>query len=333
MYTKMIPQGYLISLLLFTGAVNSYAQSDYPPPGKLVDVNGYKLHLIVEGSDGPPVVMFHGAGDIALIWNLVLPKVSKFTTAVAVDQAGEGWSEHGHAVNMRQQAYDTYTALQNAGIKGPYILVGHSLGGILVRVFAEAYPKAVAGVVLVDATHPDVVLKIYKEGKASWKQMRLTASEKEIPEPVRTPLTKQPEVKTFQPKRDFGDRLKNFSKRDRALFQWFYNERPYSYVPGRKSFEAETMQALYENPIDYSFGDKPLIVISGGNKDDQEGDSNWSTAELRAHSEKLQKDLLRLSTNSEQIIARKSGHQVHLDESGLVAKAIKSVIKKLKSRD
>ncbi|MBO3697971.1 alpha/beta fold hydrolase [Roseivirga sp. E12] len=321
-----------LSFFLLTLFSYSFSQVE-TPPGQLIDVNGYSLHLILEGDGGLPVIMFHGAGDIALIWNLVLPKVAEFTTAIAVDQAGEGWSEHGHAIHMKQQAFDTYKALENAGIEGPYILVGHSLGGILARVFAEAYPEQVAGVVLVDATHPDVVLKVYKDGSSSWRRMRETATSSTIPEANKELLLDKPVLKSFQPSKEFGDMLAKFSEGDQERFQWFYNQRPYTYVPGRKSFESEVLQEVYENPLKYSFGDKPLIVITGGDKSFPEGDEHWSTESLRAHSIKLQKDLLKLSTDAEQIIAKKSGHQVHLDEPDLVVDAIRKVYKKLKSKD
>lgn len=324
----------IMGVLLFCLTSPVFGQME-AEPGELIDVNGYKLHLIVKGKEksGPPVIMFHGAGHIALIWNLVLPRVAKFTTAIAVDQAGEGWSDHGHAIHMKQQAYDTYTALQNAGIEGPYILVGHSLGGILVRVFAEAYPEEVAGVVMVDATHPDVVLKIYKDGKPSWKRMRETASSSAIPEANKEMLLRKPTLKSFQPKRDFGDLLDGFTQEDQQKFDWIFNQRPYTYVSGRKSYEAEMFQELYQNESQYSFGDKPLLVITGGNKSYSEGDENWSTADLRAHSIHLQQDLLKLSTDSQQIIAKKSGHQVHVDQPKLVAKAIKRVYQMLKNRE
>lgn len=307
-------------------------QNPMAPPGKLVEVNGYKLHLIVAGEDGPAVVMFHGAGDIGLIWNLVLPEVGKFGRAVAVDQAGEGWSDHGHAIHMWQQAYDTHQALINAGIKGPYILVGHSLGGLLTRVYANMYPDEVAGIVLVDATHPDVILRIYQDGKPSWKRMRETSGNREIPALITSNLAKQPELTSFQGKRDFGDQLARFSKLDQERFQWVYNERPFTYVKGRSSYEAETMQLISENPDDYSFGSKPLFVISKGIWTDKEGDEHWSNEALRLESRKLQRDLLSLSTNSKQIIAEKSGHQIHIDEPELVVATIREMIDLLNSR-
>lgn len=314
-------------------SVGLCAQTPMPPPGRLVDVNGHKIHLLTAGQKGPAVVMFHGAGDIGLIWNLVLPEVGKFSRTVAVDQAGEGWSEHGHGVHMWQQAYDTHTALQNAGVEGPYILVGHSLGGLITRVYANMYPDEVAGVVLVDATHPDVVLRIYQNGKPEWKRMRETSKGRKIPAVIKAKLVEQPELKSFQGKRDFGDQLARFSKTDQERFQWIYNERPFTYVKGRSSYEAETMQLIFENPLDYDFGDKPLVVISKGIWTDKEGDEGWSNEALKTESKRLQKELLSLSTNSKHIIAKRSGHQIHLDQPALVVETIRQMVLRLREKN
>lgn len=308
------------------------AQPVPEPPGDMVEVNGYKLHLLIKGEDGPPVVLFHGAGDIGLIWNLVLAGVSQFTRAIAVDQAGEGWSEHGHAIHMWQQAYDTHTALHNAGIEGPYILVGHSLGGLLTRVYMQMYPDEVAGVVLVDATHPDVILRIYEDGKPAWKRMRETSRGRVIPVAVSKKLESQPELSSYKARRDFGDKLTGFSAVDRDRLDWVYNQRPITYVKGRSSFEAETMQLIYENPEAYDFDNKPLIVISKGVWTDKEGDAGWTNQDLRAESERQQKDLLNLSVNSRQVIAWNSGHQVHLDQPELVTAMIRKMVEQLRSR-
>jgi len=309
--------------------LNIQAQT-LPPPGKLIEVNGYNLHLISEGSGGPTVVLFHGAGDIALIWNLVLPELGEHTRAVAVDQAGEGWSDHGHAIHMWQQAYDTHTALQKAGIPGPYILVGHSLGGLLTRVYTKLYPDEVVGIVLVDATHPDVVLKIYEDGQPSWKRMRQTSRGRAIPAIDRSRLAQKPELSSFQPRRDFGDQLAKFSESDKKRFDWFYNQRPFSYVKGRSSFEAETMQLIHENSPEYSFGERPLTVLSKGVWTPKEGDSNWNNEALRKESVRLQKDLLKLSKNSRQVIAHGSGHQIHIDDPALVVAVIVEMIESLR---
>ncbi|WP_299361232.1 alpha/beta hydrolase [Winogradskyella sp.] len=322
----------IITLIVLFVAINCFSQEkQYPAPGKLVDIGGYNIHLIVQGEDtsGPTVVFFHGAGDIALIWNLVLPKVGSFATAVAIDHAGEGWSDHGYGMSLDQQVFDSHQALKMAGLKPPYIVVGHSLGGILANLFASEYKDDVSGVVLVDATHPDIVLKIYNKSakKMEWKKMRLTANDT-IPEVKKTPLSSIPEVKSFQPKRDFGDMLNKFSESDKKLFHWIYNERPWTYVKGQgNTYEAEIFQRMYSNYDNYNLGDIPLIVISADNKDNPEGDDNWSTDELIEHSQNLQKLLLGLSSNSTHIVASNSGHYIHVDEPDVIVDAIKILLK------
>lgn len=295
-------------------------------------MGGYQMHYLEAGKNiaGPTIIFFHGAGDIALHWNLVLPKVGEFAHAIAIDQNGEGWSEHGHGASLKQQVYDSYRLLQKTGIEGPYIVVGHSLGGILAHQFAVAYKEEVAGVVFVDATHPDVVLKIFNKQKETmeWKKMRLNAS-KPIPEIKTNPITSEREVSSFIPRRDLGDQLANFTAEDQARFNWIYNERPWTYIKGNTStYEAEIFQEMYEHYDNYSLGAVPLIVISGGKKDAPDGDTNWSSEALIAHSTKLQKSFLKLSDNSRQIITKNSGHSIHLEEPMVIVQAIRGMINK-----
>jgi len=324
---------FSLSLIVLCCSSSLAQTTSFPPPGILVDNGGYDLHLIIEGKDiiGPTVVFFHGAGDIALNWNLVLPSVGEFATAVAIDQNGEGWSEHGHGMSLKQQVYDSHEVLRKANLKPPYILVGHSLGGIIANLFAVQYKDETAGVIMVDATHPDVVLKMYNKAskKMEWKKMRLTADDT-IP-PVKTsPLTTPKEVMSFQPRKDFGGMLDKFSEKDRAHFHWIYNQRPWTYVKGEgNTYEAELFQMMYEHYENYSLGHMPLIVITGGAKEVKEGDENWSSQNLMKHSILLQKNLLTLSSNSEQIIAKHSGHHIHIDEPEVVVAAIKKLVKQI----
>src|SRR2546422_1727822 len=131
----------------------------YPPPGKLVDVGGYRLHISCTGKGSPTVVLIAGGGDFSFDWDLVQPDVSRFTRACSYDRAGLAWSDPGPTPHtMGQDAYELHTLLKAARIKGPYVLVGHSVGGLIARVYAEQYPDEVAGMVLVDSTHEDTTL-------------------------------------------------------------------------------------------------------------------------------------------------------------------------------
>src|SRR5689334_4574334 len=124
----------------------------YPPPGRLVDVGGYRLHIQCVGTGSPTVVLDAGLGGMSLDWNLVQTEMGRTTQVCAYDRAGMGWSEPGPQPRPPGQiARELHTLLTNAGIPGPYVLVGHSLGGKNVRMFALQHPEEVAGMVLVDA--------------------------------------------------------------------------------------------------------------------------------------------------------------------------------------
>ncbi|WP_420387832.1 alpha/beta hydrolase [Roseivirga sp.] len=322
---------FLLTLLLSGQLV---AQSNIQiPPGKMVEMGGYKMHYLETGEskNGPTVIFFHGAGDIALHWNLVLPLVAEFAHSIAIDQNGEGWSEHGHGNSLKQQVYDSHQMLKEAGISGPYIVVGHSLGGILAHQFAVQYKRETAGLIFVDATHPDVVLKIFNRESETmeWKQMRLNAK-REVPEVSTGSINSEREIASFKAQRDFGDQLEKFSQEDQQRFNWIYNERPWTYIKGQSStYEAEIFQEMYEHYDQYDLGDLPLVVITGVKKKKPEGDENWSGKALRHHSRQLQKDFLKLSTNSQQIIAKKSGHSIHIDQPELIASVIKDMLMEL----
>jgi pimeloyl-ACP methyl ester carboxylesterase len=128
-------------------------QNPPAPLGKLVDVGGYRVHLYCTGTASPTVVIV-GAG-FSFNWGLVQPEVAKFTQVRSYDHSGIGWSESGPKDSCSLRVTEVHTALKNAGIKGPYVLVGHSLGGLVARLYAGQYPDEVAGMVFVDhAFHP-----------------------------------------------------------------------------------------------------------------------------------------------------------------------------------
>jgi pimeloyl-ACP methyl ester carboxylesterase len=130
----------------------------FPPPGQMVDVGGYRLHLNIMGADkgSPTVILDAGMVSFSSNWAWVQPEVAKVARVVAYDRAGFGWSDSGPKPrDAGQSARELHIALEKAGINGPYVLAGHSYGGLTVRAFAALYPNEVAGVVLVDGSHPD----------------------------------------------------------------------------------------------------------------------------------------------------------------------------------
>lgn len=127
----------------------------YPMTGQLVDVDGHRVHLNCTGSGSPTVVLQPGGGDFSSVWARIAPAVAAHTRVCVYDRPGRGWSDPTDSPqDATQVATDLHTLLQRAHVPGPYVLAGHSFGGLYVLTHAERYPADVAGMVLIDATNP-----------------------------------------------------------------------------------------------------------------------------------------------------------------------------------
>ena len=149
----------IIAILIFACAGLAYERRGerrdairFPPPGRLVEAgNAQRLHIHVTGAGGPTVVLESGIAATSLSWALVQPAVAQFSTVCSYDRAGLGWSDTTSAVPTAAGiARELRTLLRNAQLPGPYILVGHSFGGLAAQRFAALYRNDVSGLVLVD---------------------------------------------------------------------------------------------------------------------------------------------------------------------------------------
>ena len=126
-----------------------------PVPGRLVDVGGYRLHLNCAGTGSPTVVLLNGLGETSPQWARVTPDVATTTRVCAYDRAGQGWSDDSpHPADATSAATDLHRLLAAAGEPGPYVLAGHSSGGVHALTYAHLYPADVSGVVLLDSASP-----------------------------------------------------------------------------------------------------------------------------------------------------------------------------------
>src|SRR5512134_1235651 len=157
---SLIVLSILVFVLAMAGMIYQTASAEadrrnLPAPGNLIDVGGFKMHIYCMGEGSPTVILETLSGGTSSYWGWIQPEVAKETRVCVYDRAGRGWSEPDpEPITLGRTVRNMHTLLTNARVEGPYVLVGHSIGGIYVRQFAADYPDEVAGMVLVDASHP-----------------------------------------------------------------------------------------------------------------------------------------------------------------------------------
>jgi pimeloyl-ACP methyl ester carboxylesterase len=296
----------LIAVLALAGA--SYegiaAAGDarrYPPPGQLVDVGGYRLHIQCVGTGSPTVVLDAGLGGSSLDWSLVQPELGSTTRVCAYDRAGMGWSDPGPQPRTpRQIADELHTLLTNAGIAGPYVLVGHSLAGKNVRRFALTHPEQVAGMVLVDARSEYVDANTSPaEVQAFQQALAAQASQYRVARSVGL-------VRLIGASLWGGPTMSRETRTEGVLLK-----------TSQRGVDTTTAEGLERATDDAqlqaapSLGDRPMIVLAAGQKVTH--DPIWAEAQRRQAA---------LSSDGQLIIAEESGHDIHLEQPTLVIDAV-----------
>ncbi len=270
----------------------------YPPPGQMVDVGGFRLHLHCTGAGSPTVVIESGWGDMSASWGWVQPEVAKATRVCTYDRAGMGWSEASpQPRTAREFAKELHTLLANAHEPGPYVLVGHSLGGYTVRVYAHDYPGEVAGLVLIDAQDLPAA-----DG----------ASPTPAPQPGGTSLPwVMARVGLARVLAGPLGSIKNLPPQDQGAYAAF------SVTPRAAQTLLDEGRGMSEGGAQAravtTLGSLPLIVLSRGK--DQEAKHTAAQA-----------DLLKLSTDSQQLIAAQSGHPIMIEQPEAAIAAILEMV-------
>ena len=140
-------------------------------PGRLVDIGTHRLHIRCSGTGEPAVVFDAALGGSSLSWTIVQPAVAEFTTACSYDRAGFGWSEGGpQPRTVSRIADELYELLTRAGVRPPYVFVGHSFGALTTRVFAARHPALIAGLVLIESRSSRRLGRIHRN--RSWRGLR-----------------------------------------------------------------------------------------------------------------------------------------------------------------
>ena len=297
--------GLAAGFALYAQATKVLLAANHPPPGRLVDVGGYRLHLDCRGEGPVRVLLEAGNADFSVHWSEVQPALARITRVCAYDRAGLGWSEPGPHPRTTDTANDELEALLSAGnIPPPYLLVGHSFGGVLARHFAARHAGEVIGLVLVDAAHPAQLTRL----PALETAIGATAAQFE----ALAPLT------TFGLLALMPGNIPDPGLGPTALENYRATVATGSYFAAAADETAMLADNLRGDDL-VPLGDLPLAVISRG-----ESAAGNGAEEIAWRA--LQHSLLSLSTQSRQVIAAQSGHYVHLDEPELVTEVVKAML-------
>ena len=286
----------------------------YPPPGRLVDIGGRRLHLLCAGrAPGAAVIIEAGSGDDSTLWEDMVRRISAFAHVCTYDRAGLGWSDPApRPQSLDDRAADLRALLDAAGIAGPVVLVGHSYGGAIIRRFAANDPTRVAGMVLVDATEetwsfdPDGLPYSDAIGARAWRRGWL----------ARFGVLRLG-VRWFP---DRVDPARGVPTAVHGLMTALAlrSARYFAVADEMASYRRVPLPQRMRHGLG-TLGDLPLAVVSRAARDPVSGaetDPGWQQA---------QANLAALSTRSIHLVAEKSGHVIQFSEPGLIVEAIRHV--------
>lgn len=255
-----------------------------------IDVGGYSLYLYCTGSGSPTVILEAGLGCDSRIWDAVALELEEFARVCVYDRAGLGKSDPAPTPRTtRDMAEDLHTLLTNANLQGHYILVGWSIGGFITRLYADQYPQEVAGMVLVDSSHPDQDARISE-------------------------VLPPPSENDSQEMKDFREIIQT----DTDPSTW----------PEGLDFPASCAQVRETSTL----GDIPLVVISAGLNEYPPDFSKELVSQLVIIKTDLQKELVTLSTNSSQVIAKRSYHCIMCTQPEVIVDAIQEVFDQVRNK-
>jgi pimeloyl-ACP methyl ester carboxylesterase len=280
-------------------------------PGRLVDVGGRKMHIDCVGEGSPIVILDSGLGDTYISWRRVQPAIAKFTRVCSYDRAGLGYSDPGAEPRTTKMfVEELHRLLQAAKTPPPYVLVGHSMAGFDVRRFASDYRNEVAGIVLVDASHPE-------------QENRLPAELKNFEG------TELRESEFLEFTMLFGiPRLASLCDNDplaRAAECNFHSAR--EVVLELKAFPQSAREAALAGP----FGGLPLAVLSHDPDKPLGGLPPDLAKPINEAWEKMQEEQSHLSTRGTRQIASQSGHYIQLDRPDVVVDAVRGIVDQARS--
>jgi pimeloyl-ACP methyl ester carboxylesterase len=315
----------LLAVVLGGGSIYEHIRRSalpgrYPPPGDVVSVDGRRLHLNCTGEGEPVVVLESGFAPYgSLGWSYVQPSVSEITKTCSYDRAGYMWSEPGEAPRDGVRAVnELHSLLETASISPPYVLVGHSGGGVLVRIYDDRFPGEVAGFVFVDSSHPEQEQRLPRASSGSTP-----------PAGVLTVLTEtglwRLAVPLFAPPPPPNPTPREKRMRETILAYW-----PLS-MHGLASELSVVDQTARQVPVPGVLSPRPVVVLSRSDFAVELGDPEGLIEETRTAWMAMQNELADLSTNSVHRIVPNTSHELQIDAPEAVIVAISEVVNAIRT--
>ena len=285
----------------------------FPPPGRMVDIGGRRLHLVEMGEGSPVVVIIPALAESVLEWLSVVERVAAETRTCVYDRAEVGWSDPPPRWRRTPDlmAADLHALLTAAGIPPPYVLVGHSIGGIVARRFYAQHPDLVAGMVLVDSSHEQ---QGRRSAEADWRKGTRRYAWEAVKRQVRI-LGARRLAASLGLLRDF----------DAGIAR----EAPPAYAGAAHAILLSTrhkrvnvremLMATHTWGAPPSLDSVPLIVLTALRRLDESLLPMWA---------QMQDELAALSSESKHITAREAGHYMHVDDPDLVIQAVRDLVRR-----
>ena len=309
------------SSLLACCLTAAIAAQDLPPaPGRLFDVgSGRRLHLLCTGEGSPTVVIEHGASAFAIDFTLVQRELQKSHRVCSYDRAGSGWSDPLPPFAPAKDAQDLHALLTAAKEPAPYVLVGASRGGLLIRGYLAAYPSDVAGLVFIDPASEDRLFgMVGREAIAiaemTSEQIRSTLPSQAVRIP-RRPVQKGAPFDKLPPEL-YQQRLLLDEKLIALTPESITPEQIFLFQDSERAFLASL---LATRKAGTPFGDRPTVVLSRGDEPNKER-------------EEVHDKLAKLSTNSRHSVIAGSMHEIHLTHPAAVVTAVEDVLTAMASK-
>ena len=266
---------------IYQAIATELAERAHPPPGEIVDVGDHRMHIDCVGQGNPTVVLDAALGVTSTSWVRVQREVSGTTRVCAYDRAGMGWSERGpDPRDAKRISGELHALLEGARIDGPYVLVGHSFGGLYTQTYAARYPEEVAGLALIESSHPEQFSRL-PQARDSYEQTKLlyTVASLLAPIGVIRLFNLSPAPPELPPQQRAQIDALNPSMRQVSTTSQEFRD---------------TSQSIAQARSLESLGNKPLAVVSAGTQS-----SGWL---------KLQDDLATLSPNRVHRVVEEATH-------------------------